>query len=188
MALAQTQQTRARPWAIPAAVVLGCVALAARSTSLVAMAPTVAVGVLGLAGTVGKPGPVGKVSVEHASRARIAAVTLVGVGAVLLVRAISPPIHAVYTPEAFVANIVAAIAEEAFFRRFVYGWLAARGEGFAIAGAAALFALIHVPIYGFGVLPIDFAAGLLLGWQRRESGTWTSSAVTHVVANILQMR
>ena len=53
----------------------------------------------------------------------------------------------------------------------------------AIAGAAALFALIHVPIYGFGVLPIDFAAGLLLGWQRRESGTWTSSAVTHVIAS-----
>ena len=182
MALAQPQQARPRPWAIPAAVVLGCVALAARSTSLVAMAPTVAIGVLGLAGTVGKR------HVEHASRARIVLVTLVGVGAVGLVRAIAPPIHAVYTPEAFLANIVAAVAEEAFFRRFVYGWLAARGEGFAIAGAAALFAVIHVPIYGFGVLPIDFAAGLLLGWQRRESGTWTSAAVTHVFANILQMR
>lgn len=182
MALAQPQQTRARPWAIPAAVALGCVALAARSISLVAMAPTVAVGVLGLAGTVGKR------HVEHASRARIAGVTLLGVAAVVLVRAIAPPIHAAYTREAFVANLVAAVAEEAFFRRFVYGWLAARGEGFAIIGAAALFALIHVPIYGFGVLPIDFAAGLLLGWQRRESGTWTSSAVTHIVANILQMR
>jgi membrane protease YdiL (CAAX protease family) len=146
------------------------------------MAPTVAIGVLGLVGTVGKR------HVEHASRARIVGVTLLGVGAVALVRAIAPPIHAVYTGEAFAANIVAAIAEEAFFRRFVYGWLAARSEGFAIVGAAALFALIHVPIYGFGVLPIDFAAGLLLGWQRRESGTWMSPAVTHIVANILQMR
>jgi membrane protease YdiL (CAAX protease family) len=182
VALAQTQQARARRWAIPAAVALGCVALAARSISLVAMAPTVAIGILGLAGTVGKS------RVEHASRARIAGVTLIGVIAVVLVRAIAPTIHAAYTPEAFVANIIAAIAEEAFFRRFVYGWLAARGEGFATVGAAALFALIHVPIYGFGVLPIDFAAGLLLGWQRRESGTWTSSAVTHIVANILQMR
>jgi membrane protease YdiL (CAAX protease family) len=182
LTLAQQQQARARPWAIPAAVALGCVALAARSTSLVAMAPTVAIGVLGLVGTVGKR------HVEHASRARIVGVTLLGVGAVALVRAIAPPIHAVYTGEAFAANIVAAIAEEAFFRRFVYGWLAARSEGFAIVGAAALFALIHVPIYGFGVLPIDFAAGLLLGWQRRESGTWMSPAVTHIVANILQMR
>jgi membrane protease YdiL (CAAX protease family) len=182
VALAQPQQARARPWAIPAAVVLGCVALAARSISLVAMAPTVAIGVLGLAGTIRKR------HVEHASPARIVGVTLLGVGAVALVRAIAPPIHAAYTGEAFVANIVAAIAEEAFFRRFVYGWLAARGEGFAIAGAAALFALIHLPIYGFGVLPIDFAAGLLLGWQRRESGTWMSPAVTHAVANILQMR
>ena len=89
---------------------------------------------------------------------------------------------------AFVANIVAAIAEEAFYRRFVYGWLAVRSEGLAIVGAAALFAFIHIPIYGLGVLPIDFAAGLLLGWQRRASGSWMSSGVTHIVANILQMR
>ena len=182
MALAQPQQARARPWAIPAAVALGCVALAARSTSLVALAPTVAIGILGLAGTIGKR------HVEHASRARIVVVTVLGVSAVALVRAIAPPIHAVYTGEAVVVNVVAAIAEEAFFRRFVYGWLAARSESYAIAGAAALFALIHVPLYGFGVLPIDFAAGLLLGWQRRESGTWMSPAITHVFANILQMR
>lgn len=171
-----------RTWAIPAAVALGCVALAARSTSLFALAPTVAVGALGVAGTVRKP------RAEQPSRARIVTVTLIGVAAVTIVRLISPPLHARYTGVAFAVNIVAAVAEEAFFRRFVYGWLAARSEALAIVVAAALFAIIHVPIWGAGVLPIDFAAGLLLGWQRREAGTWLSPAVTHVVANVIQMR
>jgi membrane protease YdiL (CAAX protease family) len=181
-ALPSVEQPRARRWSVPAAVALGCAALAARNISLFALAPTIAIGVLGVAGTVRRR------DVAAASRARIVAVTLVGVAAVVVVRAIAPPIHAAYTPEAFTANVVAAIAEEAFFRRFVYAWLAARGETLAIVGAAALFAVIHVPIYGPGVLPIDFAAGLLLGWQRREAGTWTSPAFTHIVANILQMR
>jgi len=138
--------------------------------------------VLGLAGTVRKT------DVEQPSRARIVVVTLIGVAAVTAVRWIAPPLHAGYTGVAFAVNIVAAVAEEAFFRRFIYGWLAARSEGLAIVGAAALFAVIHVPIWGIGVLPIDFAAGLLLGWQRREAGTWLSPAVTHVLANLLQMR
>jgi len=181
-ALPSLEQPRARAWAIPGAVALGCAALAARSMSLLALGPTIAVGVLGVVG------PVGTKQISRASRMRFVGVTLVGVAAVSLVRAIAPPLHPVYTPEAFTANIIAAIAEEAFFRRFVYGWLAARSEGLAIVGAAALFALIHIPTYGFGILPIDFAAGLLLGWQRRESGTWMSSGVTHIVANILQMR
>lgn len=176
------EQPRARAWAIPAAVALGCVALASRSMSLLAIGPTVAVGVLGLAGAVKHR------DAEQPSRARIVTVTLIGVGAVIVVRMISPPLHAAYGTAGFAANIIAAIAEEAFFRRFVYGWLAARSESLAIVGAAALFALIHIPTYGVGVLPIDFSAGLLLGWQRRESGTWMSSGVTHIVANILQMR
>ncbi|MGZ4143434.1 MAG: CPBP family intramembrane glutamic endopeptidase [Actinomycetota bacterium] len=182
MAIVQTDHARARRWPIPAAVMLGCAALAARSPSLVALLPTVAAGVLGIAGVVAR------LDVEHASRARIAVVTLVGVGAVVAVRAIAPPIHGVYTGIAFAGNIVAAVAEEAFFRRFIYGWLAARREALAITGAAALFALIHIPMYGVAVVPIDFAAGMLLGWQRRETGTWLSPAVTHVVANLLQMR
>jgi membrane protease YdiL (CAAX protease family) len=176
------EQRCARAWPIPAAVALGCVALASRSMSLLAIGPTVAVGVLGLAGAVKHR------DAEQPSRARILTVTLIGVAGVVAVSIISPPLHAAYGAAGFAANIIAAIAEEAFFRRFVYGWLAARSDGLAMAGAAALFALIHIPTYGVGVLPIDFAAGLLLGWQRRESGTWMSSSVTHIVANILQMR
>jgi hypothetical protein len=173
---------RAHTWSVPAAVALGCLALAARAPSWLALGPTVAVGILGVAG-------VAAPRVERTARARIAGVTLLGVGAVVVVRAISPPIHTTaFGTYAVVGNAIAAVAEEAFFRRFVYGWLAARSESLAIAGAAALFALIHIPAYGIAVVPIDFAAGMLLGWQRKESGTWASPAVTHVVANLLQMR
>jgi hypothetical protein len=180
MNIQTTVERRAR--AIPAAIACGCVALAARSTSAFALAPTIAVGVVGLAGAVRKT------HAEQPSRARIATVTLIGVAAISMVRLIAPPLHTSFTGIAFVVNVVAAVAEEAFFRRFVYGWLAARSQSLAIVGAAALFAIIHIPIWGIGVLPIDFAAGLLLGWQRREAGTWLLPAVTHIFANVIQMR
>ena len=87
---------------------------------------------------------------------------------------------------AFVAmNSLAAVAEEAFFRRLVYGLLIGHGPGYAIAGSAVLFAAVHVTTYGYWVLPIDLGAGLVLGWQRWSSSSWLVPAVTHVAANVL---
>jgi len=84
------------------------------------------------------------------------------------------------------ADLFAAVAEEVFFRRLVYGWLASsRGAAVAIWGSAVAFAAIHVPVYGFAVLPIDTAAGLLLGWQRWMTGGWSASGLTHVAANLI---
>jgi membrane protease YdiL (CAAX protease family) len=80
---------------------------------------------------------------------------------------------------------LAAVAEEAFFRRFLYGRLARLGAVAAVLGSAGLFAAIHLPAYGIAVLPVDLAAGLLLSWQRWASGSWTAPAVTHAVANVL---
>ena len=82
-------------------------------------------------------------------------------------------------------NTLAAVAEEAFFRRLVYARLLVGGEIAAIVGSAVLFAAVHVTVYGVWVLPIDLAAGLLLGWQRQASGSWAVPAATHVFANIL---
>jgi membrane protease YdiL (CAAX protease family) len=86
-----------------------------------------------------------------------------------------------------VLNGLAAVAEEAFFRRLAYGALlsASGREAVAIGGSALLFALVHVTTYGLWVLPLDLAAGLVLGWQRSVSGRWTVPAITHVVANAL---
>ena len=83
------------------------------------------------------------------------------------------------------ANALAAVAEEAWFRRVCFGLLAPAGPVVAIAGSTVLFAAVHVAIYGFWVVPVDLAAGALLGWQRAVTGSWTVPAATHVIANLL---
>ncbi|HET9443566.1 MAG TPA: CPBP family intramembrane glutamic endopeptidase [Acidimicrobiales bacterium] len=114
-------------------------------------------------------------------------VLALGVGAFaagrLLLAGSPPPASAT----AFVVglNTLAAVAEEAFFRRLVYGALLAGGAGLAVIGSAVLFAAVHVTVYGLWVLPLDLAAGLLFGWQRQATGSWTVPAATHAVANVL---
>jgi membrane protease YdiL (CAAX protease family) len=83
------------------------------------------------------------------------------------------------------ANLLAAVAEEVWFRRLCYGLLAPAGPVVAVAGSSVLFALVHVSIYGFWILPLDLAAGAVLGWQRAVTGSCVSPAVTHMVANLL---
>ena len=82
-------------------------------------------------------------------------------------------------------GVMAAIAEEALFRRLAYARLLRYGAGVAIIGTAVAFALLHVPFYGIEVLPVDLGAGLLLSWQRWASGTWTVPAATHAAAELL---
>jgi membrane protease YdiL (CAAX protease family) len=113
---------------------------------------------------------------------------VLGVGAFALARALGGgqgPAGSL--PRLLVLNGLAAVAEEAFFRRLAYGVLLARSgnAGVALVGSAVLFALVHVTGYGFWVLPLDLAAGLLLGWQRQVTGGWAVPAVTHVLANAL---
>jgi membrane protease YdiL (CAAX protease family) len=86
---------------------------------------------------------------------------------------------------AWAMNALAGVAEEAFFRRFLYGRLARWSVPVAIGVSAMTFALIHVPAYGVAALWVDLGAGLLLSWQRWASGTWTVPAATHVAANLL---
>ena len=86
-----------------------------------------------------------------------------------------------------VLNALAAVAEEAFFRRLLYGWLERFGTGVAIGVSAAAFALAHVTVWGWWVLPLDVAAGLVLSWQRAASGRWSVPAATHVLANALAL-
>jgi membrane protease YdiL (CAAX protease family) len=82
-------------------------------------------------------------------------------------------------------SLLAAVAEEALFRRLAYARLESFGAAVAIVGSAALFGLVHVPAYGLSALPVDVGAGLLFGWQRWASGTWTVPAATHAVANAI---
>jgi membrane protease YdiL (CAAX protease family) len=81
--------------------------------------------------------------------------------------------------------LLAAVAEEALFRRVLYDRLLRFGVVVAVAGSAGVFALVHLPAYGLAAMPVDLGAALLLGWQRYASGRWTVPAVTHAVANLL---
>ncbi len=183
----------------PMAIGLGLVALAARVPSAWAVAVTVGVGVVGILAPLGPE--VDAAAGKLGARTRAASLTTwlaaLGLGlAALLIASRLPaalglgpqgagPIIARARPVAIGSGLVAAVAEEAFFRRLVYGWLATWGAGVAICGSALAFAAIHVPVYGFAVLPIDAAAGLLLGWQRWVTGGWSASCLTHAAANLI---
>lgn len=82
-------------------------------------------------------------------------------------------------------SVLAAVAEEALFRRVAYGWLARWGAVVAIVGSAVMFASIHLPLYGVAVFPVDLGAGLLFSWQRWATGSWGVPAATHAAANVV---
>jgi membrane protease YdiL (CAAX protease family) len=83
--------------------------------------------------------------------------------------------------------VMAAVAEEAFFRRLAFSWFSRWSELTAVVLTAAAFAVVHVPAYGVAALPVDVAAGLIFGWQRWATGSWVVAAVTHAAANLLQV-
>ena len=126
---------------------------------------------------------------EARAAGRAVPVLLLGLGAFALGRVLAAgsPAPAAPPATAFVVavNMLAAVAEEAFFRRLVYGALLAGGPTAALVGSSVLFAAVHVTVYGLWVLPLDLAAGLLLGWQRQATGSWLVPAVTHAFANLL---
>jgi membrane protease YdiL (CAAX protease family) len=163
----------------PALACAGCLALAARpSLVMPAFAVTLAVG---LAGAVAPDethdptvGPIGW-----------SAVTALGIAAFATIRLTTavPPMPG----SARVATMMvgASVAEELFFRRFLYGALARRGAAVAVLGSALAFAVVHIPAYGTRVFPLDLAAGLVLSWQRWASGSWTAPAASHIAANLM---
>jgi membrane protease YdiL (CAAX protease family) len=91
------------------------------------------------------------------------------------------------TTTAVTLNLLAAVGEEAFFRKFLYDRSTRWGPAVAIAITALVFSAVHVPAYGVAAFPVDLGAGILLGWQRWASGTWLAPAATHAFANLWVM-
>jgi membrane protease YdiL (CAAX protease family) len=80
---------------------------------------------------------------------------------------------------------VVAASEELVLRGVLFSALRSRhGDAAAVAVTAALFAVIHLPLYGLGALPIDLCAGLFLGALRVASGAVTAPVVAHVLADV----
>lgn len=167
-----------RAW-VALALGAGLAALGARRVDAWAVVATAGVGVAGLM----VPVP----QVRRAGLAVCAATLVAGAAVFAAVRWGWAMPQIPFTAWAAGASVIAAVAQEAFFRRALYGRLEVLGPATAVVVTAVAFALVHVPVYGWGVLPVDVAAGLVFGWQRWASGTWTVPAVTHAFANLIQM-
>ena len=109
------------------------------------------------------------------------------VGAILLAPVVSGPLSgrplSEFLPWAAIAAIVATL-EETSIRGVLYQrWAGEAGTIAAILIGAAVFALIHLPRYGLGAMPLDAAVGLALGGLRALTGRVLPCAVAHTVAD-----
>ena len=59
-----------------------------------------------------------------------------------------------------------------------------RAVAVAVLATSLLFALIHVPLYGWHVVPLDFGVGVFLAGLRLASGSVTAPVIAHVVADL----
>lgn len=96
------------------------------------------------------------------------------------------PLHDTHGFASWLAVVtVVASAEELFLRGALYDATARlAGPAAAVVVGAVCFALLHVPLYGWHVLPLDLAVGLVLGGLRQSTGTPAAPAVTHVLADV----
>ena len=84
-----------------------------------------------------------------------------------------------------------AIGEEVFFRGLLGGILIRRlGFTWGNAFQALLFlvphlALLLIDVRTWPILPVQFAAGWILGWLRHRSGSFVPGSAVHAAANIV---
>lgn len=82
-------------------------------------------------------------------------------------------------------TILVASAEELILRGILFDAIGeAAGIGAAIVVTSLLFALIHVPLYGWHVVPLDFGVGIFLAGLRLASGSVAAPALAHIVADL----
>lgn len=78
-----------------------------------------------------------------------------------------------------------AVGEEVLLRGVLWDAVSARrGPGAAMAVSSVVFALMHIPMYGWRAAPLDLAAGLWLGGLRWLTRGTTAPAVAHVLADL----
>ncbi len=88
-------------------------------------------------------------------------------------------------------TVLRALGEEVFFRGLLGGILIRRlGFGRGNLLQTLLFLVPHlslllIDLRMWPVIPVQLAAGWLLGWLRHKTGTFVPGAVVHVLANIV---
>jgi membrane protease YdiL (CAAX protease family) len=102
-----------------------------------------------------------------------------------LVGPVVSPNGGLSAPAWVVVTLVVACGEEAALRGALFRvCLRPLGIVGTILLTSAVFALIHLPFYGWGAIPLDFAVGVWLGGLRLASGSATAPAIAHSVADL----
>ena len=84
---------------------------------------------------------------------------------------------------AALAALIATLEEIAIRGALYRRWSYEAGPVAAIVAGAVVFALIHLPRYGWAAMPLDAAVGLALGGLRALTGRVLPCAVAHTVAD-----
>jgi membrane protease YdiL (CAAX protease family) len=83
-------------------------------------------------------------------------------------------------------TILVATAEELVLRGVLFAAIRRRaGVTTAIALTSVVFALMHVPTYGWHVVPLDLGVGIWLGGLRLLGRGVAAPAVAHVLADLV---
>jgi len=156
----------------------------------VALAGVAAIGALSATGAMS-----GTSATRPASWPRTIALGLLGGGALVALAlagqaaASLPQLPTLIRGDAFVpwgiATIVVATGEEAVLRGVLFDRLT-RGSGIwlAILITSLAFALMHVPFYGWRVVPLDLGVGIWLAGLRLASGGIVAPSIAHAVADL----
>jgi membrane protease YdiL (CAAX protease family) len=82
-------------------------------------------------------------------------------------------------------TVVVATAEELVLRGALFDELDARlGTLGAVVLTSVAFALMHVPLYGWHVVPLDLGVGLWLAGLRLATGGIAAPAIAHTIADL----
>lgn len=82
-------------------------------------------------------------------------------------------------------TILVASTEEIVLRGALFDELDARlGAIAAVFATSVLFALMHVPLYGWHVVPLDLGVGLWLAGLRLATGGIAAPAMAHTIADL----
>jgi membrane protease YdiL (CAAX protease family) len=88
-------------------------------------------------------------------------------------------------PAWVIVTLIVVGGEEALLRGALFRvCLRPMGVVGTVLFTSAIFALIHLPFYGWGAMPLDFAVGVWLGGLRLASGSAAAPAIAHGVADL----
>jgi membrane protease YdiL (CAAX protease family) len=186
-----------RPWVEIGllAIGLGAIALArlaATRAGLDALAVGAAFGAalvaLGLAS--GAARRLGPIAAKHLALGAgfglaLVAATVAGaaIGGAALVPGLGRP-AAPFAPWAAI-TVVVAVGEEVILRGALFDRIRrVRGPLAAVLLTSAAFAVMHVPLYGWHVVPLDLAVGIGLGGLRIATRGIVAPAIAHAVAGL----